>query len=149
MKFDLPDKVKEILNKFSASNYQVFIVGGAVRDLILGREVKDWDFTTDAIPEEILKLFPDGFYNNQFGTVGIDSPLGVTEITTMRAETAYTDFRHPDKVRWTDKIEEDLGRRDFTVNAMALTSDHQVIDPFKGQLDLTDQVIRAVGDPKV
>ncbi len=154
MKFDLPDKVKEILNKFSASNYQAFIVGGAVRDLILGRDVKDWDFTTDATPEEILKLFPDGFYNNQFGTVSIKAEaagLGVqiVEITTMRKEGEYSDSRHPDKISWTKDIKEDLGRRDFTVNAMALSSTGEVIDPFDGQQDIKDKLIRAVGNPEV
>ncbi len=147
MDFKLPKQVTEILNKSKAANYQIYIVGGAVRDLILGREVKDWDFTTDAKPEEILKLFPDGFYNNQFGTVGILTDLGVLEITTMRKDGVYSDKRHPDEVFWTDKIEEDLARRDFTINAIAYDAFRNIIDPFGGRQDLENHIIRAVGDP--
>ncbi len=172
MDFKLPKEVTTILNKFKGANYQICIVGGAVRDLILGREVKDWDFTTDAKPEEILELFPSGFYNNQFGTVGITknailgseatpestdevdigltniTDKGIFEITTMRKEGEYSDSRHPDKITWTNKIEEDLARRDFTVNAMAFASDENIIDPFGGQKDLNNKIIRAVGHPQ-
>lgn len=165
MKFKLPQEVQTILDKFSNANYQIYIVGGAVRDLLMGKKVSDWDFTTDAKPEEILKLFPDGFYDNKFGTVGItmESARGggervarrqapeqqVYEITTMRRESDYQDFRHPDKIKWTDKIVEDLGRRDFTINAMALNPDNQIIDPFKGQQDLEKKLIKSVNSPKV
>lgn len=169
MDIKLPKEVKNILNKFSNAGFQIYIVGGAVRDLLMNRPVKDWDFTTDAKPEEILKLFPEGFYDNKFGTVGIPvkntSKVGsdsfeveVYEITTMRKEGKYTDFRHPEYVGWTNKIEEDLGRRDFTVNAMALFikgSDPQkgptlnTIDPFHGQQDIEEKQIRTVGDPNM
>lgn len=143
MNFKLPNEVTAIINKFKNANYQIFIVGGAVRDLLMGRGVKDWDFTTDAKPEEVLKLFPKAHYNNKFGTVGV----GNFEITTMRKEREYADFRHPDKVFWTYKIEEDLARRDFTVNSIALSDSMNIIDPFHGQQDLKDKLIRAVGDP--
>src|SRR5581483_951502 len=124
MEFNLPEEVLELFKKFKDKHYQLFIVGGAVRDLLLKREVKDWDFTTDATPEQILEILEEGFYNNQFGTVGLSTDtLGVLEITTMRKEGIYKDHRHPVEVGWTNKIEEDLARRDFTVNALALGSD--------------------------
>lgn len=180
MKPNLPKEVVNILNKFQQAGFQIYIVGGAVRDLLMNREVKDWDFTTDAKPEEILKLFPEGFYDNKFGTVGIPSSqlhlgggvenhTGVMEITTMRKEGKYTDFRHPDYVGWTDKIEEDLARRDFTINAIALgasgkhlrgeesglPSDRhlgggvmEIVDPFHGQQAIKDKIIRTVGSPE-
>src|SRR3989344_3144628 len=131
MNYTLPNEVKNILNKFKDSNFQIYIVGGAVRDLLLDKTVKDWDFTTDAKPEEILKVIPEGFY----------------EITTMRKEGIYKDHRHPIEVSWTNKIEEDLARRDFTINAMALSLNEEIIDPFKGTNDLDKKIIKAVGDP--
>src|SRR3989344_5723697 len=91
----LPKRVVEIFNEIKQTDFQVYLVGGAVRDLILGRELKDLDFTTDAKPEEILKIFPNGHYNNKFGTVSVPSDSGVIEITTMRREEDYTDFIHP------------------------------------------------------
>src|SRR6185437_2766515 len=115
MEISLPKKVKEILNIFDQASFQIYIVGVAVRDLLMGKNVTDWDFTTDAKPDEILKLLPDGFYNNQFGTVGLHVDSQIYEITTMRKEGNYKDFRHPVEVSWTNKIEEDLSRRDFTI----------------------------------
>ncbi|MBI3109772.1 CCA tRNA nucleotidyltransferase [Candidatus Daviesbacteria bacterium] len=145
MNYTLPKEVKNILNKFTKAGFQVYIVGGAVRDLLMKKKVSDWDFTTDAKPEEILKLFPEGFYDNKFGTVGLPVDGEVYEITTMRKEGKYADFRHPSNVVWTNKIEEDLARRDFTVNAMALGD--KLVDPFNGQDDIRNKIIRAVGDP--
>lgn len=147
MEYKLPTEVKNILDKVSKSNFQIYIVGGAVRDLLMKRPANDFDFTTDATPEEILKIFPEGFSDNKFGTVGIPLEDGVAEITTMRKEGLYKDHRHPTEVGWTDKIEEDLARRDFTINAMALSPDGQIIDPFHGQDDLQNKLIKAVGDP--
>ena len=131
MKINLPAFVKEILNKFLKAGYEIYIVGGAVRDILMKKEVHDWDFTTNATPEIILGLFPDGFYDNLFGTVGITNPqdekkkkpgikIPVYEITTFRKEMGYSDKRHPDKVIWGKTLEEDLIRRDFTIDAMAL-----------------------------
>lgn len=148
MEYKLPKDVSEIMNKFNEAGYQIYIVGGAVRDLLIGREVKDWDFTTDAKPEEILKLFPEGFSDNKFGTVGISIDDQIYEITTMRKEGQYQDHRHPDEISWTDKIEEDLARRDFTINAIALSVDEKIVDPFSGQDDLKEGIIKAVGDPE-
>lgn len=144
MNYALPLKVKNIIEKFKKAGFQIYIVGGAVRDLIIKREVKDWDFTTDAKPEEILKLFPESFYGNKFGTVGIGENF---EITTMRKEGNYGDFRHPNQVIWTGKIEEDLARRDFTINAIALSAVKGLVDPFNGQDDIKNKIIRAAGDP--
>ncbi len=152
MKIQLPEFVEEILDKFTKKHYEIYVVGGAVRDLLTGRAVDDWDFTTNATPEEILKIFPDGFYDNEFGTVGISHPSSENpfEITTFRKEFGYTDKRRPDRVEWGKSLKEDLGRRDFTINAMALIKkgkdNYKVIDPFKGQKDLDKKIIKAVGD---
>jgi putative nucleotidyltransferase with HDIG domain len=163
MKFDIPEFVLEILKKFQDAGYEIYIVGGAVRDLLTKRFVDDWDFTTNATPEEILKLLPDAFYDNKFGTVGLshESSPNPYEITTFRREYGYSDKRRPDKVEWGKSLEEDLERRDFTINAMALkvksskfkvqkgksqTVNVDIVDPFNGQKDLEGKTIRAVGN---
>jgi len=148
MDFKLPAEVKDIINSFKKNNFEIYVVGGAVRDILMGKIVYDWDFTTDAEPSEILKIYPDGFYDNLFGTVGIsikgfDRPF---EITTFRTETTYSDNRRPDKVSWGKTLEEDLKRRDFTINSMAFDGE-KIIDLYKGQEDLKNKLIRAVGDP--
>jgi tRNA nucleotidyltransferase (CCA-adding enzyme) len=157
----IPPHILEIVKKFTDSGYQIYLVGGSVRDLLSGRDVADWDLTTNAIPSEMLRLFPDAVYENDFGTVGIkvaDLPesehKGIVEVTTFRTEKGYADRRHPDRVEWGKTVEEDLGRRDFTINAMALElrskiKDHRskIIDPYDGKKDLEKKVIRAVGDP--
>jgi putative nucleotidyltransferase with HDIG domain len=154
----IPQDIKKIAKKFIDSGFEIYLVGGSVRDLISKRKVKDWDLTTNATPEEMLKLYPEGFYDNAFGTVGI--PLerleetehkGVVEVTTFRTEKGYKDRRHPEEVTWGKTLESDLSRRDFTINAIALdmkSSDQLVlIDPYDGQEDLKNNLIRAVGDP--
>jgi len=163
MKISLPTFVTKILDQFLKVGHEIYIVGGAVRDLLTDKEVHDWDFTTNAIPKVILGLFPDGFYDNQFGTVGVVNPedekkkkpkekIPVYEITTFRKEMGYSDARHPDKVTWGKTLEDDLIRRDFTINAMALcpTSDgsFKLIDPHGGQKDLQDKLLKAVGNPE-
>ncbi len=164
----LPKKALEIINKFEKEGFEIYIVGGAVRDILMGRIVYDWDFTTNANPYEILKLFPQAYYDNKFGTVGIppekdnERPY---EITTFRTEYGYSDSRRPDRVEWGKTLEEDLQRRDFTINAMALkkiaedkTTENlklleikpykfQLIDLYDGQEDIQKRLIRAVGDP--
>ncbi len=147
MNYTLPEKVKNILEIFEKNKFQIYVVGGAVRDFLMGKEVEDWDFTTDAKPEEILRLYPEGFYDNKFGTVGIPVDNQTFEITTMRKEGVYKDHRHPVEVSWTDKIEEDLARRDFTINAIALDIKDNLVDPFNGQADIKNKMIKAVGDP--
>ena len=168
MNIIIPDEILDIYKRFEKKGYEAYLVGGCVRDIILNKIVKDWDFTTNATPEQILKLFPDGFYDNQFGTVGI--PLEnkqarldrrqarqVIEITTYRTEHGYIDRRHPKKVSWGKSIEEDLSRRDFSINAIALRLpslaqgkpfEFKIVDPFKGQEDIKNKIIKAVGDPK-
>lgn len=154
-KIILPNFVLEFINFFKVKKYQIYLVGGAVRDSLLKRPVKNWDFATNAKPEEILKLFPHGFYNNNYGTVTIsvetpNSNLSTNktffEITPFRKESNYQDFRHPQKIEWAKTIEEDLGRRDFTINAIAFDGKN-LIDPFSGLTDLKNKIIKAVGDP--
>ncbi len=151
MEVQLPKFVLEILKKFEEAEFEIYVVGGAVRDLISKKIIDDWDFTTSATPEEILKIFPDGFYDNAFGTVGIsdESSPNPFEITTFRHEIGYSDKRRPDKVVWGKTLEEDLKRRDFTINAMALKrkgQKYEIIDPYDGKKDLKKKLIKAVGD---
>ena len=159
MKTRIPKEVREIAEILAKNSHQAYLVGGCVRDLVLSSieglhiEPKDWDIATDAKPEEVQKLFPDSVYENQFGTVGVktnseDERLKVIEITTFRLEGKYTDKRHPDEIKFAKTIEEDLARRDFTINAMAATLDAKIIDPYGGQKDLRDKIIRTVGNPK-
>ena len=153
----LPQEVKNILEKLSEAGYEGYVVGGCVRDLLLGKEPKDWDITTNAKPEEIQKIFPDNVYENTFGTVAVktsseDPGLAIVEVTPYRIEGKYTDKRHPDEVRFADKLEDDLSRRDFTVNALALSMVEgmatKVIDLFGGREDLKNKVVRTVGKPE-
>jgi len=159
MTLTLPILVTKILQDLEKNNFQGYVVGGAVRDLIMDRPTYDWDFTTNATPAQILEIFPDGFYDNTFGTVGIaikdlvkkydlkNIDIGrPIEITTFRSEKGYSDNRHPDKVEWGKTLEEDLQRRDFTINAIALAH-NKIIDPFGGQKDIKNKIIRTVGDP--
>ncbi len=141
----IPKEIGSIVEKLEKKGYEAYLVGGCVRDLLRNVDPEDWDVATNAKPEEIQKIFPKSFCNNKFGTVTIDS----IEITPFRTEEKYTDKRHPDKVKWAKSIEEDLARRDFTINAMALGLGSgqalKIIDLFKGQDDLQKKIIRAVG----
>ncbi|MEF8847278.1 MAG: hypothetical protein V5A57_02540, partial [Candidatus Paceibacterota bacterium] len=148
---EIPKLVKQIFEKLS-ENHEVYLVGGCVRDLLLGGEPKDWDVATDAKPDEIEQLFENSFINNDFGTVTVvneeqEGALREIEITPFRVEEQYSDKRHPDQVEWTSSVEDDLSRRDFTINAMAMGLDKEIIDPFHGQRDLQERKIKAVGDP--
>ena len=160
MAMKIPKEIKEVYKTLVDDGHEAYLVGGCVRDLLLGRVPKDWDITTNAKPEEIQKIFPDSFYENDFGTVGVktgseDQTLVVVEITPYRVEEKYSDKRHPDAVKFTTKLEDDLKRRDFTINAMALKllksdfnsgSDFQIVDLFGGEDDLKNKIIRAVGN---
>ena len=150
---NIPEVVKEIWFKLIKNNYEAYLIGGCVRDLILNKKPKDWDITTNAKPEEIQKIFPNSFYENRFFTVGVktnssDPTLKVIEITTFRLEGKYSDFRHPDKVKFANNLKEDLKRRDFTINALALNSDYRIIDYFNGLSDLNNKIIKTVGKPE-
>ena len=157
----IPLLVKNIADTLIKNGFEAYFVGGCVRSLALHMKPKDWDITTNAKPEEIQKLFPHSVYENKYGTVGVindtdDETLKVVEVTPYRLESGYSDKRRPDEVRFTSNIEEDLKRRDFTVNAMALAlpagqasdeAEYELIDLFGGQNDLEKKIIRAVGDP--
>ena len=158
---NIPPYVTHVTSVLEKAGFEAFLVGGCVRDLILGREPKDWDVTTNATPEEIIPLFEKTIYENTFGTVGVCVPkvthetgddvtqetqYHIIEVTPYRTEANYSDNRHPDEVLFSKHIEDDLQRRDFAINAMALSSKGQLIDLYKGQEDLKDKVVRAVGD---
>lgn len=149
-KIILPKFVRDFMQVFSQSNLEIYIVGGAVRDLLLGKKILNWDFTTNAPPDKILELFPQAIYNNNYGTVLIPIKIGsknwIFETTPYRKESEYEDNRHPDKIEWTDNIHEDLARRDFSINAMA-TDGKSIIDLYNGQKDLDNKIIRSVGNP--
>jgi tRNA nucleotidyltransferase/poly(A) polymerase len=167
MDIQIPKQLFEIVEKFDREKFEVYIVGGAVRDVLLGNKTYDWDVTTNATPDEMLNLFSDAFYNNQYGTVGIPNKIEGErpyEITTFRTETGYTDTRHPDVVNWGKTLEEDLSRREATISAMAfqpvfsekrkkvmsgnyVTCSVNLIDPYNGKADLDHKTFRAVGNP--
>lgn len=153
--FKLPKEIEDIISNLKEAGFKAYIVGGCVRDILLNEDPKDWDITTDAKPEEIQKIFPDSLYENKFGTVAVksrseekDVETKVVEITTFRLEEGYRDKRHPDKVKFAETIEEDLARRDFTINAIALDLNADLVDPHGGWDDLKKRIIRTVGDPE-
>lgn len=149
----IPQHIKNVDAALRAAGYDSYLVGGCVRDIIIGRQPKDWDLTTNATPEQIQEVFPDSFYENEYGTVGVvsdetsDPALKVVEITPYRLESTYTDHRRPDEVRFGTSLLEDLKRRDFTMNAIAYDLyKGQFIDPYKGHEDILSKTIRCVGD---
>lgn len=178
----IPFQVIEILEKIEKKGFEAYVVGGCVRDLLCNVEPKDWDITTNAKPNEIIEIFPDSFYENEFGTVGIktdvfmkegrlDRDHDVIEVTTYRIESKYSDKRRPDEVKFARTLKEDLSRRDFTINAIALkildfefrisnqslnpndlifkknkNYSYEIVDLFGGQEDIKNKIIRAVGD---
>ena len=151
-KLALPKEVTHVTDELERAGFQAFLVGGCVRDLILNKTPKDWDITTNAKPEEIIALFDKTFYENDFGTVGVvneetvDETLKIIEVTPYRLESSYSDNRHPDKVVFSQNIEDDLQRRDFTINALAHSvSKKTIIDLYQGQKDIKDKIIRTVG----
>ena len=127
--------------------YEAVVVGGAVRDKLLGRAVHDVDVATSALPEEVKQVFSNTVdVGIAHGTVLVVHPLAPIEVTTFRTDGEYTDHRRPEAVKFVRSLEEDLLRRDFTINAMALRSNESIVDPYGGQLDLNARIIRAVGD---
>ena len=161
----IPKEVKFAIETLQQAGFQAYIVGGCVRDLLCGNPPSDWDLATNAKPEQIQAVFPDNFCDNKFGTVTarIES-IGLLgerlffeiEITPYRIESKYTDKRHPDTVEWADNVNDDLSRRDLTINAIALgyikeggsgKLKTETIDLFGGQADIKAKLIRAVRDP--
>ena len=149
MKINLPRKVLMIINNLQLHGYEAYAVGGCVRDSILARRPEDWDITTSARPEEIKKLFRRTVDTGiEHGTVTVLLGKDSYEVTTYRIDGAYEDNRHPKEVRFTNNLEEDLRRRDFTINAMAYNDEVRLVDAFGGMQDLNHHLIRCVGDPK-
>ena len=147
----VPASVLSVLDDLHAGGHDAYVVGGSLRDALLGREPHDWDLATDALPERTVSLFDHAVYENQFGTVAVRRDHTVFEITTFRFEHEYADFRRPHRVEFGDEIRADLSRRDFTVNAIAWGRDagddaNDVVDPFDGVADLERNLLRAVGD---
>ena len=161
----IPREVQEVSFELEKAGFEAYVVGGCVRDLLVGKEPGDWDVATNAKPEEIQKIFPKNFYENKFFTVTVatesaDPSLKEIEITTYRSDFEYGDRRRPGRVEYAKTIEEDLSRRDFTINAIALkiqnaktkrqndNSKFKIIDRFGGREDLEKRIIRAVGIPE-
>lgn len=148
----VPAYVTEVLHQLTRYGYKAYVVGGCVRDSLLGREPADWDVCTDATPEEMLavfrkfRVFKTGL---QHGTITVRSRGRSVEVTTFRTDGAYTDNRHPDAVTFVSQVEDDLARRDFTINAMAYHPEDGLVDAFGGQEDLAAHMLRCVGEPDI
>ena len=156
----IPRDVADLLRALRTAGFGAYVVGGAVRDVIAGRVPADWDLATEATPDQLRALFPHATYENRFGTVGVPTDQGVVrEITTFRADSGSSDSRRPDEVTFLPRIEGDLARRDFTINAIAFglapeasrradpVADGAIVDPHGGIEDLANGLLRAVGDP--
>lgn len=150
MVINIPSQVNRVIEILHSHGHSAYVVGGACRDMLMGKTAHDWDVATSALPQETAKIF-NGFRvietGIKHGTVTVIADGTPVEITTFRIETGYSDNRHPDKVDFTNKIEEDLSRRDFTVNAIAYSPVDGFIDPYGGREDIEKKVIRCVGNP--
>jgi poly(A) polymerase/tRNA nucleotidyltransferase (CCA-adding enzyme) len=161
--FAIPEEVVKVSDQLLKNNFEAYLIGGCVRDLMLGRKPKDWDITTNANPDEIIKLFEKTFYENEYGTVGVvneeteDETLKIVEVTPYRLEEKYSDNRRPDSVKFSGNLADDLKRRDFTINAIALKILERdskkglfratITDLFEGLKDLKSGIVRSVGEP--
>lgn len=153
----IPQEVVNTIETLEKAGFEAYLVGGCVRDIFIGRKPKDWDITTNARPEQIQATFPKTVYENTFGTVAIvdekttDETLKIIEITPYRTESTYSDRRHPDNVSFSDHVEDDLKRRDFTVNAIAINLSKgaikDIIDLYGGISDIRSKIIKTVGNP--
>ncbi|MEK7213830.1 MAG: hypothetical protein AAB637_01810, partial [Patescibacteria group bacterium] len=151
----IPREIIDIVETLEKAGFKAFLVGGCTRDILLGRIPKDWDITTNAIPEQIIPLFTKTFYENSYGTVGVvnenteNESLKIVEVTPYRLESLYSDHRHPDQVQFSKSIDDDLKRRDFTINAIAMNLSKgaikDIVDLFDGVKDIKEKIIRAVG----
>lgn len=154
MKFTIPTEVLVVARTLEDAGYDAYLVGGCVRDLVVGNKPKDWDITTNAVPAEIQALFTETFYENDYGTVGVvteseDPTLKVVEVTPYREEGEYSNARHPDEVKFGVTLNKDLTRRDFTINALAYRpKTGELVDDHGGREDIARKLIRAVGDPE-
>lgn len=151
MTIRMDEGAAELLDTLHRAGYAAYVVGGCVRDSLLGLTPHDWDLCTSALPQQVMELFgaqrciPTGL---QHGTVTVKQSGALYEITTFRTEGTYTDGRHPDEVHFVPDVREDLARRDFTINAMAYNEKGGLVDPFGGQADLQSGIVRAVGVPR-
>lgn len=149
MKIELPRKVVLIIKNLQRHGYEAYAVGGCVRDSVLNRKPEDWDITTSAKPEQVKRIFRRTVDTGiEHGTVTVLIGKDGFEVTTYRVDGLYEDGRHPKEVTFTNQLEEDLKRRDFTINAMAYNDEARLVDPFGGMKDLNSHLIRCVGDPK-
>lgn len=161
--FLIPKEIARVAKTLEEHGFEAYLVGGCTRDLLLGKKPKDWDITTNATPEKIQGLFKNSFYENEYGTVGVvtenteDETLKVVEVTPYRREGAYSDKRRPDTVVFGGTLSDDLKRRDFTINAIALRLkketrvgeyEVEIVDRYGGQEDLEKKIVRAVGNPE-
>ncbi len=146
----MPAPVASLLETLNGAGHSAYVVGGCLRDSLMGRTPADWDLTTDAVPDRIQDLFPHSLYENRFGTVVVRHDQAQYEITAFRRDVTYSDHRHPDAIEFGQSIEEDLARRDFTINAMAWgggpDEEARFVDPHDGRGDLRRRLLRAVGD---
>jgi len=147
----VPEPVLDLLRTLWSAGHAAYVVGGSLRDALLGTVATDWDLATSALPEETLELFPGAVYENRFGTVAVRGGGKPYEITTFRSDHDYADFRRPHRVEFGTSLDADLARRDFTVNAMAWGTEGRgepiLSDPFGGRADIAARILRAVGDP--
>ncbi|MCR4579761.1 MAG: HD domain-containing protein [Treponema sp.] len=148
-KIDIPDTLKSFHKVFQEHGFKAYLVGGAVRDIFLGKKASDWDVTTNASPQDVISMFkfvvPTGI---EHGTVTVHFMKTEIEVTTFRTESGYSDGRHPDSINYAATIEEDLARRDFTMNAIAVNlADGSIVDPYGGRQDIKKKIIRTVGNP--
>src|SRR5438445_1198611 len=144
----LRDFATTIVRTLRQQGFQGYLVGGCVRDLLLGREPRDYDVATNATPDHVMAIFPETYaVGAQFGVVLVPSPEGDVEVATFRSDIGYSDGRHPDEVRFSQDPREDVARRDFTINGMLLDPESgDVLDFVGGRKDLQEQVIRTIGD---
>ena len=152
---NIPLEIKKVAEVLEEAGFEAYIVGGCVRDLVVGKVPKDWDLTTNAHPDQIVALFPESFCNNDYGTVGVkneeteDAAVKVIEVTPYRSEGTYTDSRRPDSVTFGVSLAEDLARRDFTINAIAYRiKTNETVDLYEGIEDIRKKRIKTVGNPE-
>ena len=144
----LPKDVLTVLNKLNQAGYEAYVVGGAVRDYIMGLEPHDYDITTSALPAQIKEVFPEHFaLGEKFGTISVITESEPIEVTTFRKDSDYSDGRHPDKIEFVTSVYDDLCRRDFTMNAIAYNPQTGFVDPFDGVVDIQNKVVRCVNNP--